>query len=1065
MMVKNRNIMNAAYLHEREIPDRNDGKSAVSGNAERWRKRTGLESDDLFSVRLKVENLSEADFAAILDHTTHFKVKQKPKWEETLQAIMEQKDVQGDEPASWSLLPFASFIQPFLLWMRRTLLDRFQQWETQKQPMPADSSLLLADVVSSLSQSLTKEADRTLIAELHLAKQANELKGKSSEERFQYFVAHRLTAYPDILAILHKYPVLGRLLAELTEKHTSHIIEMLERFQEDKEELERIWQEDFSLIVGCKRTGDAHQGGKSVTVLHFASGSNLLYKPRSMDIDEKFQELLQWANRHGADPQLPVMKVVNKHAYGWSEYIHHKPCSHGGQINRFYQRHGQYLALLYLLQGADFHHENVIASGEFPYLVDLEILFHRYSASLESSANSANAVQKASDWMVDSVLRTGLLPSYRLRSGSFEGLETSGIGAYSGQLFKTATTQYENPGTDEMRLVKTEHANFQTGNNRPILEGIEARAEAYTEDIITGFNHMYRILNGQQESLCSPDGPVGNFACCPVRVLIRNTDVYGQMLQASLHPSHLADGLARVQLFDFMWRIVETVPVLAGVVHSECADLLEHDIPYFCSTVNSRDVWDSRGNRIGGFFSNDSLSVSMDIIKQLGEEDRKRQVSIIRSSMLTLLRSWESPSFIRPANAEENVVYKPDTFKAAAVEIANQLAALAIWGDDRHSVTWIGTGRDPSGMLRYAPMDSGIYNGTLGMALFYAYMAKETGIPHYSKLARGAVETSLAFLQFPGAVAGGSVFYGLTAYVYAFSHLASLMADSSLLETVIQRLHRYDRLIEEDKKLDLMSGSAGILLGCLRLYEMTGEAEALAVARKCADHLLKHRVTTSSGIGWSTGLTRNRMLAGFSHGASGYAAALAQLAAATGNERYRDAAAGAIQYERSLFAAEEGNWRDLRADMPLEKIPVYWCHGAPGVLLGRVLVNPYYHDEQFNDEIQIALQTTLNRWRGTGNCLCHGDMGNLDVLLVCVKALNDPRLYDQVYHRASQSLDHARKHGWLCDVPPQAVAPGFMVGLAGIGYGLLRLSNPELPSILALQPPAGAPVAAGRGGR
>ncbi|RKN64183.1 type 2 lanthipeptide synthetase LanM family protein [Paenibacillus ginsengarvi] len=1060
MMIKDCNIINAAYLHEREIQDTNEGIAAASENTERWRKRTGLVSDDLFTLRLNKENLNEAEFAAILDHTKYFTLKQQPKWAATLQAILNGKEVQDDEAASLPILPFSSFIQPFLLWMRRTLLDRFQQWEMQGQSVPVNRSALLEDVVSSLSQTLTRVADRTLIAELHLAKQAHELKGKSPEERFQYFVAHRLSAYPDILVILHKYPVLGRLLTELTEKHTAHIIELLERFQKDKEELERLWQKDFSWIVGCKRSGDTHQGGKSVTILHFASGSRLLYKPRSLDLDKKFQELLQWVNRHGAQPRLPVMKVVNKHDYGWSEYIHHQPCSTDDQINRFYQRHGQYLALLYLLQGADFHHENVIASGEFPYLVDLELLFHRYSASLESSVNSDTAVQKASDWMVESVLRTGLLPSYRLRFGSFEGLETSGIGAYSGQLFKTATIQYQNPGTDEMRLVRVENANFQTGNNRPILEGTEAKAEAYTGDIIAGFNHMYYLLTAHQESMGSPDGPIANFAFCPVRVLLRNTDVYGQMLQASLQPGHLANGLARVELFDFMWRIVETVPVLAAAVHSECADLLEHDIPYFSSTVNSRDVWDSRGNRISGFFPNDGLSVSMDRIRRLGEEDRKRQVAIIRSSMLTLLRSWENPSFHSPAASDEIAVCRRDSFKAGAIEIADRLAASSIWGGHRDSVTWIGTGRDSSGMLRYAPMDSGIYNGTLGMALFYAYMAQETGAFHYRTLAEGAVQTSLEFLRFPGAVAGGSVFYGLASYLYAFSHLAPLMGDPSLLETAVQLLPRFDRLIEEDKKLDLMSGSAGILLGCLRLHERTGEPEALAVARKCADHLLTHQVAAATGIGWRTSLTNHRMLAGFSHGASGYAAALAQLAAATGDERYMDAAAGAIRYERSLFDKPEGNWRDLRADEPLAANPVYWCHGAPGVLLSRLLVNPYCRDAQFHDEIQIALQTTLKRWRGTSNCLCHGDMGNLDVLLVCAKAMNDASLYEQVYHRASQSLDYARKHGWQCDVPAQADAPGFMVGLAGIGYALLRLSNPELPSILALQQ-AEASVATG----
>ena len=40
-------------------------------------------------------------------------------------------------------------------------------------------------------------------------------------------------------------------------------------------------------------------------------------------------------------------------------------------MKRFYERQGGYLALLYMLQATDFHHENLIAAGEHPVLLDL----------------------------------------------------------------------------------------------------------------------------------------------------------------------------------------------------------------------------------------------------------------------------------------------------------------------------------------------------------------------------------------------------------------------------------------------------------------------------------------------------------------------------------------------------------------------------------------------------------------------------------------------------------------------------------------------------------------------
>ena len=44
------------------------------------------------------------------------------------------------------------------------------------------------------------------------------------------------------------------------------------------------------------------------------------------------------------------------------------------------------------------------------------------------------------------------------------------------------------------------------------------------------------------------------------------------------------------------------------------------------------------------------------------------------------------------------------------------------------------------------------------------------------------------------------------------------------------------------------------------------------------------------------------------------------------------------------------------------------------------------------------------------------------------------------------------KEGWLCGVPLAVETPSLMVGLAGMGYQLLRLAAPErVPSVLLLE--------------
>ena len=46
------------------------------------------------------------------------------------------------------------------------------------------------------------------------------------------------------------------------------------------------------------------------------------------------------------------------------------------------------------------------------------------------------------------------------------------------------------------------------------------------------------------------------------------------------------------------------------------------------------------------------------------------------------------------------------------------------------------------------------------------------------------------------------------------------------------------------------------------------------------------------------------------------------------------------------------------------------------------------------------------------------------------------------------------EYGWLCGIPMNIETPGFMTGLAGIGYELLRMHNPnKTPSVLILDSP------------
>jgi len=201
-------------------------------------------------------------------------------------------------------------------------------------------------------------------------------------------------------------------------------------------------------------------------------------------------------------------------------------------------------------------------------------------------------------------------------------------------------------------------------------------------------------------------------------------------------------------------------------------------------------------------------------------------------------------------------------------------------------------------------------------------------------------------------------------------------------------------------------------------------------------------------------------LAGFSHGAAGIAWALLKAADICNNPVYRDVAQQALAYERSLFVAGAGNWADLRSGAgdasPAGHAAAMhaWCHGAPGIGLARLAMLEQMDDAQVRDEIKLALHSTTAHGFGGGHCLCHGDLGNVDLLVKAATALKDEQWLAEARRLTGSILTDQAARGWRCGVPGGVETPGLMVGLAGIGYELLRLADPRaIPSILLLEPP------------
>lgn len=220
-------------------------------------------------------------------------------------------------------------------------------------------------------------ASRVLILELNVARLEGRLSGDTPQERFLSF-AELLSDTEVSGQLLHEYSELRDQVANCLEMWTGFSLEFLEHACQDWGAMEgSVVGNAPDVIVGVEGgAGDTHRNGRSVMIATLTSGARVVYKPRSLSVDVHFQQLLAWLNECGAEPRFRVLNYVNREDHGWVEFVQAHPCDTEEEIERFYQRQGSYLAILYAMEASDFHCENLIAAGEHPVLIDLEALFH-----------------------------------------------------------------------------------------------------------------------------------------------------------------------------------------------------------------------------------------------------------------------------------------------------------------------------------------------------------------------------------------------------------------------------------------------------------------------------------------------------------------------------------------------------------------------------------------------------------------------------------------------------------------------------------------------------------------
>jgi lantibiotic modifying enzyme len=414
-----------------------------------------------------------------------------------------------------------------------------------------------------------------------------------------------------------------------------------------------------------------------------------------------------------------------------------------------------------------------------------------------------------------------------------------------------------------------------------------------------------------------------------------------------------------------------------------------------------------------------------------------------------------------------------------AARIGRTICASAYWHADR--CNWVG--RSPREMIEpgmpFIPtvtaLGPELYGGTAGIALFLAQLHAQTRAERVRRTARGAMRQALWRSENLPSAVNTSFYSGLVGIAYAAVRVGLLLEEPQLVKDGIRLASRAAPSSDPDRLLDVIGGNAGAIAPLLWLARFPGGEALHQLASELAADLAAAATKRDGTWRWDPERASGKgigstPLCGFAHGASGLGLALLEIGVHDQREEWVDGGLAAFTYEDRLYDGDRENWPDLRefgprpndADTPPRSFMVAWCHGAAGIGLARLRAYQLLTERRADllPGVERAIRATSTYLQvlppDSDASPCHGRAGLIEVLLYAASVLGDRAYSDQAVETWIRTL-RSRRAGaeWPCGVASGRNNPSLMLGVAGIGYGLLRAENPQsVPSVLVIGSPA-----------
>lgn len=854
-----------------------------------------------------------------------------------------------------------------------------------------------------------------------------------------------------------EYPMFARLVTTQLRQWRRQITEIARRVQRDREALAERFGDEAGTVTELELlTEDTHQDGRGVARLTFDSGLTVVYKPRSVEPLRTFYGVLDRLNEELPAPNFRVPLLLERDTYGWMEWITHESCPDAAAAERYYRRAGALVCLCYLLEFVDCQFENLVAAGEHPMLVDGETVCHPFvDTSRRPEAVGPDTPERTT------VLLTSLLPFRSVDSYQGEANELSvglsGIAVDDGAMpTPTVSVPKVKATNSDVMAVSEQASEIERERNVAMLNGEVADPDEHVDEIVAGFRETYRrVVELRDEERLATLGVPEAFTGVNRRLVYRPTMQYGRVLRSMNDRECMASGARfEVELEELAGSLYnghsEDIPW--SLYEAERRALVRLDPPRFVYDTDRQEVR-SHDGATGVDIDAGGVERARQRIASADENDLQRQLELIRGCFNS------SPSNVRSRQGFEETTPQPVDDDRLLTE-AERLFETVLTAADRDidgAYHWAGSATETDGD-RYTVQSVGhdLYNGRLGIGVFGAALYYVTGDRRYREFALDTVRHTRAVVD-PSRTAVTSTvitgehggYVGLGSVAYGLGVVGSLLDEPTVIDDAVACTeHVTDEFLAADDTYDIVGGLAGTALGFAGLYDRCSDDRVLDTARRCGDTLLDAKETYNGREMWDLCVFSDRPLTGFAHGAGGVAFALSRLGGLTGADRFADPVTDLVAYESDAYSETEGGWPDFRKDFPF--YPDQWCHGSAGIGLSRLGIADYDDSQQIQLGIRRAVDSHAEPELAVTDNLCCGTAGQVEF---CLEAAARGEGADGVARELVGGMLRRREQTGGYSLVPETVAvtePTMFHGLSGIGYSMLRVVDPTLPSPLLL---------------